>query len=149
MAQYKKSQGVGGEWAKAESLQNGLKAKLVSETVPMESQYGTQDVAKIRFQGHENSLNVRLNKPTVNGLVDAFGEESKDWIGKVLTVQTEKMVVSGRRVTVLYLIPEGYELTEDEGGYLVIKKMGTKEADAEVVPVDDGGPELTEADVPW
>lgn len=121
---FTKQTGTGGPWVKASELENGTKAKLVSEATEQEGQFGTQTVAKIRFQGEEESKNVNLNKPTVNALVDAFGEESKDWVGKLLTVQTEKMMVSGRRITALYLIPEGYHLSEDEGGYLVISKIG-------------------------
>ena len=110
---------------KASEIVSGTKCKLVSETAPQPSEYGTQDVAKIRFQGEEGEAkNVRINKPSINALIDAFGEDSKVWIGNVLTAVTEKMVVSGKRVTALYLVPEGYSLGEDEGHYLVITKDG-------------------------
>ena len=123
--QYTKSSGVGGAWVKASEIVSGTKCKLVSETAPQPSEYGTQDVAKIRFQGEEGEAkNVRINKPSINALIDAFGEDSKVWIGNVLTAVTEKMVVSGKRVTALYLVPEGYSLGEDEGHYLVITKDG-------------------------
>ena len=45
------------------------------------------------------------------------------------------MNVSGRRVVALYLIPEGFELKEDAGGYLVIARKEKKEyKDGEVSP---------------
>lgn len=119
---YNKQSTVQGSWIKASELTSGAKAKLVSEAQPVEGEFGTQDVAKIKIQGEDEVKNVRLNKPTINGLIDAFGEDSKDWTNKELTVQTEKMLVGGKRVTALYLIPEGYSLTEDTGGYLVITK---------------------------
>lgn len=122
MAIYKKKTGTGGKWVDKSELKNGQRAKIVSETEPIEGQYGTQDVAKVRFEGQNDSVNVNLNGATTNALIDAFGEDSKEWIGKVLKVQLEKMVVSGKRVTALYLIPEGYSLGEDSGGYLVISK---------------------------
>src|SRR3990167_3456597 len=123
--QYTKSSGVGGAWVKASEIVSGTKCKLVSETAPQPSEFGTQDVAKIRFQGEEGEAkNVRINKPSINALIDAFGEDSKVWIGNVLTAVTEKMVVSGKRVTALYLVPKGYSLGEDEGHYLVITKDG-------------------------
>ena len=110
---------------KGSEVVSGTKCKLVSETAPQPSEFGTQDVAKIRFQGEEgDAKNVRINKPSINALIDAFGEDSKVWIGNVLTAVTEKMVVSGKRVTALYLVPEGYSLGEDEGHYLVITKDG-------------------------
>lgn len=120
-----------GSWVDKSSIVSGTKCKLVSETVPSESVYEGKtiknNVAKVRFQGEEGeSRNVNVNTPSINALVEAFGEDSKDWIGKLLTAQTEKMLVGGKRVTALYLVPEGYELTEDEGGYLVIRKTGSQ-----------------------
>lgn len=134
--QYQKSSGVSGGWVKASEVVSGTKAKLVSETVPSESVWEGKtiknNVAKIRFQGQEGEAkNVNVNKPSINGLIDAFGTDSKDWIGKVLTAHTEKMLVGGKRVTALYLIPDGFEIAEDEGGYLVIKRIG---AVAETAP---------------
>lgn len=131
MATYKKSSGVSGSWVKGSEVVSGTKCKLTSETIPSESTYEGKviknNVAKIRFQGDDSeSKNVNVNRPTINGLIDAFGEDSKDWIGKYLTAQTEKMLVGGKRVTALYLIPEGYEMKEDEGGYIVITKVGNK-----------------------
>lgn len=128
MAEYQKST-VSGAWVKAKDVVSGTKCKLVTETVPSEGSFEGKtiknNVAKIRFQGQEGEAkNVNVNKPSINGLVDAFGTDSKGWIGKLLTAQTEKMIVGGKRVTGLYLIPEGYELGEDSGGYLVVTKIG-------------------------
>lgn len=128
MAQYTKST-VSGAWVKGSEVVSGTKAKLVSETVPSEGMFEGKviknNVAKIRFQGQEGEAkNVNVNKPSINALIDAYGSDSKIWIGKLLTAHTEKMLVGGKRVTALYLIPEGFEIGEDEGGYLVITKIG-------------------------
>ena len=133
MAKYTKQSGVSGAWIKAKDVVSGTKCKLVSETEPSESVWEGKtiknNVAKIRFQGQEGEAsNVNVNRPSINGLVDAFGEDSKLWIGQLLTAHTEKMLVGGKRVTALYLIPEGYEVGEDEGGYLVVTKVGKQEA---------------------
>jgi hypothetical protein len=142
--QYKKSNVQGG-WVKNSEVVSGSKCKLVSEASPIEGEFGMRDVAKIRFQGETGEArNVNLNKPTVNALIDAFGEDSKSWIGHVLTAHTEKVVVAGRRVTALYLIPEGFELSEDSGGYLVIGRVG-KEAGKDVEAATDISPE----DIPF
>ena len=126
---YTKSQGVGGAWVKGSEVVSGTKCKLTTETIPSESSFEGKpiknNVAKIRSQGETGEAkNVNVNRPSINALIDAFGEDSKDWIGKLLTAQTEKMIVGGKRVTALYLIPEGYELKEDDGGYIVITKIG-------------------------
>ncbi len=147
---YEKTTGVAGGWVKAAEVVSGTKAKLVSECVPVQSVYEgqprTQNVAKVRFQGEEGEAkNMNLNKPTINGLIDAFGSDSNAWIGKVLTAQTEKMVVGGKRVTALYLIPEGYKLGEDAGGYLVVTKEEVKKEQEEPVDEDEVNPE----DIPF
>ena len=129
--QYAKKEGGGGAWLKAKELQDGVKAKLVSETKPVESVFEgksrTQDVAKIRIQGDENVYNVGLNRTTVNGLIDAFGTDSKNWTNQVLTVKIEETRIAGRKVNALYLIADGYEAIDNEDGYLVIVKAGQKE----------------------
>ncbi len=132
MAKYQKQVSLGGAWVKAAELQNGTKAKLVSETVPQPSQFfnkdGTpkmQDVAKLKIQGMTEAVNVSLNRATINGLVDAFGEDSAAWQNQVLTIETEKVRVAGKSVTALYLIPNDYEKIDDQNGFAVIAKKGT------------------------
>src|SRR5271163_4267813 len=97
---YTKS--AGGPWAKASEITNGSKAKIVSETVRSESAFKDkegnpkmQDVAKVRFEGKDEPMNVNLNRATIYGLIDAFGDESQAWTGHTLTVHTEKVVVAG------------------------------------------------------
>ena len=127
MAKYQKSNFVGGAWVKGKDIMSGTRCKLVSETNPQSSQFENkdgspklQDVAKIRFEGKPDPLNISINRASLNALIDAFGEGSKDWIGKTLTAVTEKVLVGGKRVTALYLLPEGYEAREDENGYMTI-----------------------------
>src|ERR1035437_3352143 len=101
---YSKQNSVSGKWTKASELTNGVKAKIVSETVPTASQFKddagnpkNQDVAKVRFENIQEPMNVSLNRATVNGLIEAFGEDSTGWMNKYLVVQTEKMIVGGDR----------------------------------------------------
>lgn len=44
--------------------------------------------------------------------------------GHHLTAETEKIVIGGKRVTAVYLVPEGYELGEDNG-YVITRRIGT------------------------
>lgn len=140
--QYTKTSGTSGSWVKAADIKAGTRVRLTTETVPHESEYQgkpiKQNIAKARFEGDTEDKNVNINRPSINGLIDAFGTESTDWIGKVLTAHTEKMVIAGKRVTALYLVPEGYEVAEDEGGYLVVQKIGGAKTTSseEVDPAD-------------
>ncbi len=154
MANYKKTSGVGGSWIKGSEVVSGTKCKLTTETIPSESIYEGKtiknNVAKIRFQGDKDEAkNVNVNRPSINALVDAFGEDSKEWIGKVLTAQTEKMVVGGKRVTALYLIPDGYELKEDEGGYIVITKIGAPTQGRVPTSIEYPTEDITPEDIPF
>jgi hypothetical protein len=56
-----------------------------------------------------SNLAVMLAQSTINGLIDAFGDDSALWQDQVLVCETEKVRVAGKAVTAVYLVPEGYE----------------------------------------
>jgi hypothetical protein len=127
---YAKEISVGGAWVKAAELKSGTKAKLVSEAIDQASSFTnkdgspkTQTVAKLRIEGLPEPLNCSLNRATINALVDAFGEDSKDWQAHTLTIETEKVRVAGVARVALYLLPEGYSKVDDDNGYAVIAKQ--------------------------
>lgn len=140
MANYKRNAFVGGAWAKKSELYDRKvkRAKIVSETNPETSAYKDddgnaqqQDVCKVMFEGEKEALKVTLNRATINGLVDAFGEDSKLWQGQYLAVEIEKQ--PGKKYP-LYLIPDGYERVENSAGYSEIVKKGAK---PEAAPQED------------
>jgi hypothetical protein len=139
---YPKQQSVAGARVKGAEVESGSRCKLMSETTHMASQFKDektdetkfQDVAKVLFSGDTETKNISLNRASINGLVDAYGEESADWQNHVLSCETEKMRVGGRAVTAVYLVPEGYERVDDENGYTVIVKKGTQVAAPEELP---------------
>ncbi len=138
MAIFEKSSATSGKWAKATELQDVKSARIVSEARKVESQfqdektgaYKMQTVAKVQFEGIEEALNVSLNRATVDGLIEAFGKDSASWQGHDLRVQTEKVQVAGRNTRALYLIPLGFRMTEDEGGYTIIVPERKPEGEA-------------------
>lgn len=129
------SAGIGGAWVDKSKLTNGMRAKIVSETKPIPGNFKDQktgevkdqDVAKVRFEGLGDAVNVNLNKPTIAGLIDAFGEDSVNWQGHYLTVELEKVRIGGKAVTALYLLPEGYKKIDDENGYAAVVKSTVTE----------------------
>ena len=128
---YIQSNQASGVWLDKKAITEDIKGVLVTETLPVEKIYEgkqqTQNEAKIKIEGESEAKNIAVNKPSINALISAFGEESTEWMNKPLTIHVESMLVGGRRVRGLYLIPEGFELTEDSGGFLVIiKKNGDK-----------------------
>ena len=63
----------------------------------------------------------------IGALRDAFGPDSKDWIGKVLTVRV-KDATTGQSA---YLLPEGFELYRNEEKRWAIRKVGSEAAQPE------------------
>jgi hypothetical protein len=148
MAKYSKQTTVGGKWAKATELSGVKRAKIVSETEPQSSSFTnkdgspkTQDVCKVQFEGINEPLNVSLNRATINGLVDAFGEDSSKWMNHYLSVETEKVRVAGKAVVALYLIPAGYKKVDDNNGYaMIVTEEQAADAGATVSLDDDEEP---------
>lgn len=125
---------MNGAWLDKKNLVEGDIIKLTSEAKEVPSQQGgNQLVAKALVKGGDSEAkNVAINKPSTIALVEAFGDDSVDWVNKPLTVHTEKTLIAGKRGTALYLIPEGFEVGEDDGGYLVVKRVGEKAPDIEL-----------------
>lgn len=154
MANYSENPGkVDGGWLKKDEVKSGDQIKIVGETRPVEGgEYGTQDICKIKTKGANEAVNTRFNKPTIQGLVRAYGSDSKDWIGKILTIHIEPMTVAGKRVKALYFIPEGFELKEDDGGYLtILPSDGTdpKPAPKPIETVEYPEEEINADDIPF
>lgn len=139
--------GVGGAWLDKKSLKNGDVIKIVTEAKETVSQQGnTQLVAKVLVRGGETEAkNVAINKPSMTALVDAFGDDTVDWVNKHLSVHIEKTLIGGQRGYALYLLPEGFEVTEDDGGYLVVQRIGVS-APAKEESADD---DINPADIPF
>ena len=151
---YQKSNFVGGSWVKGSEVVSGSKVKIVSETEPQPSKFQNkdgsvkmQDVCKVRFQGGTEAKNISINRASLNALIDAFGEDSKKWIGQILTAETLKMMVAGKMQTAVYLLPESYELKEDEGGYMIIVNPSKKTV--QVAPTDEPTDDINPEDIPF
>jgi len=120
-----------GAWVDKASLKNGTRAKIISETRNEPSKFlntdgspKMQDNCKVQFEGATEAVNISLNRATLNALVEAYGEDSLNWMNKTLTVEVEKMRVAGKAVIALYLIPKGFKKIDDADGYAIIVPNG-------------------------
>ena len=126
-----------GTWLDKKILKTGDVIKLTTEAKEVPSQQGgTQIVVKCKVKDKPElgETNISINKPSKNALISAYGDDSINWIGKILTVSIEKTLIAGKRGIAMYLIPEGYQIGEDEGGYLVITNPTIPET---VIPKTD------------
>lgn len=136
--EYNKS--LGGAWLDADKVVDGSKVKIINETVKRDSQFKdedgvpkTENVAKVQFDGEE-PVNMRLNWTTIYGLIDAYGNDSKAWIGNALTARVKEAVVGDKVRTIIYLVADGFELVKNSDKKLEIRKVEDTLSDGSPVP---------------
>ena len=97
---------------KGEDIKEGDIITICSEGRIVEGQFGSQHIFEIKNVDDE-VLAFGINQTSINALVDAFGEETADWIGKRVKVHSFKQNVAGKFIQVYYVAPEGYEMGEN------------------------------------
>ena len=147
MPKINKSTGGGGAWLDKKTLATGDRLKLETEADWIPSQQGGEQlVAKCRVQGKtQEAVNIAINAPTRNGLIDAFGDDSALWVEKPLTVHKFDTLIAGKKGIAIYLVPEGYELGEDSGGFLKIMPGGTQDGAVDAPKEEEINPD----DIPF
>lgn len=134
-----------GAWLEVNDELDGKKLKFVTECVQVTSvKFKNPDgtpqmgnLVKVRVQGAAESVNMRPNWTSIGAMRDAFGTESKDWIGKIVTVRV-KDATTGQSA---YLIPDGFELYRNEEKRWAIRKIGSEEAQAPAQAGAQGDPQ--------
>ena len=112
MSNYKKTVSVGSFLKKGVDLKNGDMVQIASEGKDVEGQFGIQHLFLLKLKDGKEG-NVAFNQTTINGLVDAFGEDSINWIGKECRVWLIKSNVAGKFVDVLYISHPNYDLGDN------------------------------------
>lgn len=79
-------------------------------------------------------------KKSINALIDSFGSDSKEWVGKDVKVLINKTVIGGNKRVVAYFVTPEWSL--DDFGDLV------KEGEAKVDPAP-GNAEINPEDIPF
>ena len=100
--QYKKKVTVGEFAKKGVDVKNGDLVTIANEGKQIEGQYGIQNVFLIKIKKGDEK-NISVNQTSMNALIDAFGEDSVNWVGKQVKVWIIKQNVSGKFVDVLYV----------------------------------------------
>lgn len=122
--QIKKSGGVGFarklpyeyEGIKYEAdLQNGDEIKILDSGQVEPGQFGEQHNFKIKTRNGDKKLS--FNQSSINVLVEEFGEDTENWIGKDVKVILKKGTYAGKKGIATYVVVDGWQL--DEYGELV------------------------------
>ena len=125
---YTKRVSVGAFAKKKVDINNLDVITIANEGKKVEGQFGEQDVFLVKLvNGEEKNINV--NQTSLNGLIDVFGDDSLNWIGKQVKVWLIKQNVAGKFVDVLYISHPDADLTES--GFVMTKDVVLSKEDIE------------------
>jgi len=97
-------------------IKDGDTIKILSEGEYVSGEYGEQLVVRITTRNGDK--NLALNQTSINNLVDAFGKNSAEWVGKDVKVFMVKAMVSGKLQNVSYVAHKSAEM-DDEGRFFI------------------------------
>ena len=118
---YQKKISVGNFLRKGEDIKDGDKVEIASEGKQISGEYGLQDIFLIKLQDG-NEGNVGFNQTSINNLIDAFGDDSINWIGKEVKVMVVKQNVQGKIRPVYYFLHPDTILDDESGEFIIPNK---------------------------
>lgn len=134
MTIYQKKISVGAFFKKGEDFKENDLIEIANEGKQVPGQYGIQDIFLIKL-GDGREGNVSFNQTTMNGLIDAYGQDSLKWIGKKAKVVKVKMSVAGKFQDVYFFAHPDAELTEN--GFVLAGK-DSKFSNVDIPIIDEG-----------
>lgn len=127
---YIKKTSVGAFLKKGTDIKDEDIIEIGNEGKPIQGEFGMQNVFLVKLEdGREG--NVGFNQTSINGLIDAWGEDSVNWIGKKVKVWKIKQNVSGKFVDVYYFSHPDAEMTED--GFILPLNQKEKDDDIPII----------------
>ena len=96
---------------KGEDFKEGDLLEIASEGKKEEGTFGIQDIFLMKIGEKEGNLSI--NQTSINAIIDAYGEDSINWIGKKVKATKVKMSVGGKFKDVWYFAHPDAEFTED------------------------------------
>lgn len=135
---YTKKESLGQWLKKGEDFKDSDMVTIANEGKQTEGQFGTQDVFLIKLRNGTEG-NTNFNQTTINNLIDAFGEDSINWIGKKVKVMMIKQNVQGKIVSVYYFLHPD-TILDDESGQFIIPGKKNKEDNIPVIETEEADP---------
>ena len=128
MARYTKKITVGAFAKKGIDINNNDIITIANEGKKVEGTFGEQNVFLVKLKTGDEK-NISLNQTSLNGLIDAFGDDSTLWIGKSVKAWIIKQNVAGKFLDVLYVSHPDADLTSE--GFVLTKDAMTHEEAAD------------------
>jgi len=116
---YEKRESTGSFLKKGVDFKDGDLVEIRNEGKKVAGKFGEQDIFIIRTEkGTEG--NVAFNQTSINNMVDAFGGESEDWVGKEVKVHGIMSNVQGK-MTKVYYFAHPDAVINDNGEFVISK----------------------------
>lgn len=115
-------------------IKDGDIIKIVGQGVEVTGTYGTSTVIKIETRNGVKGFS--LNQGSTNNLVDAYGKDDKDWLGKEAKVWIFKVMKDGKIQLQAFLSHPKAEVDEDTGKFLTPESADVK-VDTETVEEEE------------
>lgn len=133
MSIYQKRISTGAFLKKGEDIKENDIIEIASEGKEVEGQYGLQNIFLVKTATGKEG-NISFNQTTINSLIDAYGEDSKNWIGKKAKVWAILSNVQGKMVKVYYFTHPDAAIDEGGAFNLPNKKDNNNKYDDEIPP---------------
>lgn len=90
------------EWIKIkEDVFDGNIIGILDSGIKIEGRFGLQSIFKVSTKNGDRSLS--FNQTSINHLIDAYGDDTEEWVGKSIKIWIVKSNVSGKMKDVVYL----------------------------------------------
>jgi hypothetical protein len=136
---YQKKVSLGSWLKKGEDVKDGDLITIANEGKKTTGEYGEQDVFLMKTGDKEG--NISINQTSINNWIDAFGDDSINWIGKEVKVMVVKQNVQGKIRPVYYFLHPDTILDDESGEFIIPNK--SKEA----IPVIENDDPNAEAQI--
>ncbi|MBI5573506.1 MAG: hypothetical protein HY919_03000 [Elusimicrobia bacterium] len=110
-------------------IKNGDIIKILDGGNPETGKWGEQTCYRIKTRNGEKK--IAFNPKTINVLIEAFGDETDNWVGKEVRVLLHKTLIAGEKAIVPYFVIDGWKL--DEYGELIFD-CNKKEINLDSIP---------------
>lgn len=118
---YHKKVSLGAYAKKGVDVNNGDIITIANEGKEVEGTFGVQEVFLFKLKSGEEK-NISVNQTSMNAIIDAYGDDSLNWIGKEVKVWIITQNVSGKFLQVLYVAhpdailgPDGFNMPPAPG----------------------------------
>ena len=136
---HQKKVSIGNFLKKGTDFKDGDILEIASEGKELQGEFGVQNIFMVKFGEKEG--NVSFNQTSINGCIDAYGEDDLKWIGKKVKANKIKQNVAGKFLDVWYFAHPDAELTEV--GFVLLKD---KQATGEIPVIQD---DIDVKDIPF